>query len=146
MDLMKIATQLLMSKLSSGGNSSLSEGAIGAALSNLLPTNSSGDLDLGGLLGQMNGGGLASLAASFLGDGANQPMSGNQITDLFGQSKMSGFAKDLGVDESTASNSLSDIIPNLIDSNSKGGSLLDSVGGSDMLGSLAKGALGSLFK
>jgi len=115
-------------------------------LSSLLPTNSSGDLDLGGLLGQMNGGGLASLAASFLGDGANDNMSGSQITDLFGQSKVSGFADALGVDESTASNGLSDIIPNLIDSNSKGGSLLDSVGGSDMLGSLAKGALGSLFK
>ncbi|MGH1439547.1 MAG: YidB family protein [Cellvibrionaceae bacterium] len=146
MDLMKIATQLLMSKLSSGGSSSLTEGVVGAALSNLLPTNSGGDLDLGGLLGQMNGGGLASLAASFLGDGANDSMSGNQITDLFGQSKISSFANDLGVDESTASNSLSDIIPNLIDSNSKGGSLLDSVGGGDMLGSLAKGALGSLFK
>ena len=146
MDLMKIATQLLMSKLSSGGNSSLNEGMVGAALSSLFPTNSGGDLDLGGLLGQMNCGGLASLAASFLGDGKNDSMSGSQITDLFGQSKMSGFANALGVDESTASNSLSDIIPNLIDSNSKGGSLLDSLGGSDMLGSLAKGALGSLFK
>lgn len=146
MDLMKIATQLLMSKLSSGGNSSLSEGVIGAALSNLLPTNSGGDLDLGGLLGQLNGGGLASMAASWLGDGSNDNMSASQVTSMFGESKVNDFANALGVDKDTASNGLSDIIPSLIDSNSKGGSLLDSVGGSDMLGSLAKGALGSLFK
>lgn len=146
MDLMKIATQLVMSKLSSGGQSNLNEGLVGAALSNLLPTNSGGDLDLGGLLGQLNGGGLASIAASWLGDGDNSPVSGNQIADVLGQSKISEFAKTVGVDEATASNGLSDIIPNLIDNSSKGGSLLDSVGGSDMLGSLAKGALGSLFK
>ena len=145
MDLMKIATQLLMSKLS-GGNSNLTETVVSAALSNLLPTNSGGDLDLGSLIGQLNGGGLASLASSWLGDGPNDAISGNQIADLFGQSKVSSFANDLGVDEATASNGLSDIIPSLIDSSSKGGSLLDSVGGNEMLGSLAKGALDSLFK
>lgn len=146
MDLMKIATQLLMGRLSAEGNSNISENLIGAALSNLLPTQSSGDLDLGALLGQLNGGGLASLAASWLGDGNNAAMSSNQITDLFGESKINDFASQLGLDSNTASNSLSDIIPALIDSNSKGGSLLDAVGGSDMLGSLAKSALGSLFK
>ncbi len=142
---MKIATQLLMSKLG-GSNSGLSDTLVSAALSKLMPTNGSGDLDLGSLLGQLNGGGLASLASSWLGDGDNSPISGNQIADLFGQSKIKSFADEIGVDESTASNGLSDIIPGLIDGNSKGGSLLDAVGGNDMLGSLAKGALGSLFK
>lgn len=67
MDLMKIATQLLMSKLG-GSHSGLTETIISVALSKLMPTNGSGDLDLGGLLGQLNGGGLASLASSWLGD------------------------------------------------------------------------------
>jgi uncharacterized protein YidB (DUF937 family) len=142
---MKIATQLLMNKLG-GSNSGLTETILSAALSKLMPTNSGGDLDLGGLLSQLNGGGLAALASSWLGDGANSPISGSQIADLFGQSKISSFANEIGVDEATATNGLSDIIPDLIDSNSNGGSLLDSVGGSDMLDSLAKGALGSLFK
>lgn len=145
MDLMKIATQLIMSQLG-GSNSNLSEGVVSAALSKLMPTNSSGDLDLGGLLGQLNGGGLASMAASWLGDGDNSPMDGNQITDLFGQSQVQNFAQDLGVDENTATSGLSNMIPSLIDANSEGGSILDSLGGGDMLGSLAKGALGSLFK
>ena len=145
MDLMKIATQLIMSQLG-GGNSNVSEDVVSAALSKLMPTNSSGDLDLGGLLGQLNGGGLASMAASWLGDGSNSPMDGKQITDLFGQSQVQNFAQELGVDESTATSGLSNMIPSLIDGNSNGGSLLDSLGGSDMIGSLAKGALGSFFK
>ena len=142
---MKIATQLIMSQLG-GGNSNVSEDVVSAALSKLMPTNSSGDLDLGGLLGQLNGGGLASMAASWLGDGSNSPMDGKQITDLFGQSQVQNFAQELGVDESTATSGLSNMIPSLIDGNSNGGSLLDSLGGSDMIGSLAKGALGSFFK
>lgn len=62
--------------------------------------------------------------------------------DLFGQDKVKSFADEIGVDEATASNGLSDIIPDLIDKNSEGGSLLDG----DAMGALAKGALGSLFK
>ena len=145
MDLMKIATQLIMNQLG-GSNSTISESIISAALSRLMPTNSSGDLDIQGLLGQLKGGGLASMAASWLGDGSNYVIDSQQIIDLFGQSQVTNFAQDLGVDENKAIDGLSSMIPNLIDGSSEGGSLLDSVGGSDMLGSLAKGALGSLFK
>jgi uncharacterized protein YidB (DUF937 family) len=141
MDLMKLATQLLMNKMG-GGNSGISDVVMSAALSKLLPTNNGGDLDLGGLVSQLNGGGLASLAASWLGDGSNSPVSGNQIADILGQSNVRNFANEIGVDENTASSGLSDIIPGLIDQNSKGGSLLDN----DMVSSLAKSALGSLFK
>jgi uncharacterized protein YidB (DUF937 family) len=141
MDLMKLATQLLMNKMG-GSNSGISDVVMSAALSKLLPTNNGGDLDLGGLVGQLNGGGLASLAASWLGDGDNSPVSGNQIADILGQGNVRNFANEIGVDENTASSGLSDIIPGLIDQNSKGGSLLDN----DMVASLAKNALGSLFK
>ena len=56
------------------------------------------------------------------------------------------FAQELGVDENTAASGLSNMILSLIDGNSNGISLLDSLCGSDMIGSLAKGALGSFFK
>jgi uncharacterized protein YidB (DUF937 family) len=129
-----------------GSNSNVSENIISAALSKLMPTNSSDGLDIQGLLGQLNGGGSASMAASWLGDGSNSSVDSKQIIDLFGQSKVTSFAQDLGVDENTAIGGLSSMIPNLIDGSSKGGSLLDSIGGGDMIGSLAKGALGSFFK
>jgi uncharacterized protein YidB (DUF937 family) len=77
---MKIATQLIMSQLG-GGNSNISEDVVSAALSKLMPTNSSGDLNLGGLLGQLNGGGLASMAASWLGDGGDGGDGGDSPMD-----------------------------------------------------------------
>jgi uncharacterized protein YidB (DUF937 family) len=80
---MKIATQLIMSQLG-GGNSNISEDVVSAALSKLMLTNSSSDLKMGGLLGQLNGGGLASMAASWLGDGGDSPMDAKKITDFFG--------------------------------------------------------------
>jgi len=61
-----------------------------------------------------------------------------------GDSKVSQFAQSLNLDQSTASDGLASMLPELIDSNSKGGSLLESAGG-DLLGSVAKGALGKLF-
>jgi hypothetical protein len=56
------------------------------------------------------------------------------------------FAQELGVDENTATSGLSNMIPSLIDGNRNGGSLLNSLCGSDMISSLAKGNLGSFFK
>ena len=144
MDLIKIAAQLFISKLGSSG-SGLDISKVISSLSTLLPTKG-GELDLGSLVGQLQGGGLASLAASWLGDGANEGFSAGQLLSLLGQGKVENFANQLGIETQTASQGLSDMIPELIDKSSQGGSLLDAVGGGDMLGSLAKGALGSLFK
>ncbi len=144
MDLMKIAAQLFMNKLGANG-ADMNESSVVSALTALLPSKG-GNLDLGGLLGQLNGGGLASLAASWLGDGANSPLSASQLLSILGQGKVDSFAKSLNLNADTASQGLSGMLPELIDNHSKGGSLLDAVGGSDLLGSLAKNALGSLFK
>lgn len=143
MDLLKIGTQLLMSQLGASA-SGLSEDGVMKALGSLLPTNDSGDLDLGGLLGQLNSGGLASMAASWLGNGGNDAISGSQLLSLLGKSKVSHFASELSLDEDTAGNALSKMLPELIDKNSDGGSLMDSFG-SDLLGSAAKGVLGKMF-
>lgn len=140
MDLLKIGAQLFLSKLGSQG-SGLDAGTVVSALSSLLPTSSNGDLDLGGLLGQMNGGGLASLAASFLGDGQNDMMSADNILGMLGDSNVSNFASQLGLQKETAAEGLSNAIPDLIDQNSKGGSLLSGAGAS-LLGGLAS----QLFK
>lgn len=142
MSLLNVAAQLFLNNLGSQG-SNLGESNVVSALTNLLPTNSQGDLDLGSILSMFQGSsGLASLAASWLGDGGNSPISAGQIMEMFGQSKVQGFANELNLDENAASTGLSNMIPDLIDQNSKGGSLMDS----DMMGSLAKGVLGSLFK
>jgi len=129
---MKLATQLLMNSSSSNADA----GGIEAALSSLMGSSgsNSADLDLGSLVSKMmseQGGGLQSLAASWLGDGANDAISGEQIKSLFGNDKIAQFASQLGIDEDSAAERLSDAVPQMVDQSSSGGSLLDAVGGID---------------
>lgn len=143
MDLMKLGTQLLMSKL--GGNTS--ESGVTSALSGLLGNSSGGGgLDLGSLVSQMvsggGSGGLQSMVASWLGDGDNEAIAPNQIKDLLGGDKVSQFASQLGVDEDTAADGLAEAIPQMVDKGSSGGSLLDSVGGISGAVDMAKKFLG----
>ena len=67
MDLMKIATQLFLSKLGGAGGG-LDAATVQNALGGLLG-GSDGQLDLGALMGKLQGGGLAAMAQSWLGDG-----------------------------------------------------------------------------
>lgn len=139
MDLMKLATQLFLSKLGSSG-SGLSSSLVSSALGSLIG-DKDGKIELTDLLGLVQGGGLASLASSWLGDGKNEQMSSSQVMDIFGKEKVSDFASQLNLDSDAAAGGLSNMIPDLLDQNSKGGSLL----GNPMVQSAAKGLLGKLF-
>ncbi len=139
MDLLKVAAQLFMNKISANSGD-LDIKSVMGSLGSLLPTNSSGDLDIMALVQNMQAGDLASLAASFLGDGKNDSFSPSQLMGLLGDSKVSSFASSLSLPKETALSGLTDMIPELIDGNSKGGSLVSSIGGS-----AAKKLLGSLF-
>ncbi len=136
MDLMKIGTQLLMSKLG-GGN----ESALTSALGGLLGGGKSSGMDLGGLMSKMQGngtsGGLTDLATSWLGDGDNASVSHDQLREMFSGDQLSAFASKLNVDESTALGGLSAALPSMVDKGSTGGSLLDMVGGVSGLMGLA---------
>ena len=139
MDIMQIGVQLLQSKL--GSNIQTSD--IASALSGLL----GGDnFDIGSLISKIQGNsGLASMAASWLGDGANSAMSGSQVMDIFGKDKVSEFASKLNIDEGTASNGLADMLPQLIDKASSGGSILETaLGSTGGVGGLM-GMAGKLF-
>lgn len=133
MDIKGLATQLLMSKIS-GANDS---GAAASALDDLV--GGSSGFDLGDIVGQFTGGGadLASKAQSWLGDGSNESISPAQIQDAIGGDKIEAFASKLGIGRDEASGSLSRMLPELIDKSSKGGNLLDSVGGAAGLAGMA---------
>jgi len=125
MDIMQIGVQLLQSKLGIGDDQS---GNLVSALSGLM--GDGGSIDIAGLLSKVQGnGGLASMASSWLGDGANETMSGGQISELFGSDKVAEFASKLSIDKDTAANGLADALPQMIDKVSSAGSLLDSAGG-----------------
>lgn len=133
MDLKDFATQLVMEKIGSAND----KGAAASALDNL--TGGDKGFDLGGLVGQLTGSGgdLAAKAKSWLGDGANDSISASQVQEALGGDKIEAFARQLGIGTEEASSNLSDILPQLIDKSSKGGELLDSVGGSKGLFSIA---------
>ena len=141
MDITEIASKLFLDKLSGQQGNEPSADLVQNALKNLLPTEG-GQLDISSLVNQFMGqGGLASLAASWLGDGSNQSLSIDKIFDLLGQDKVNEFAGNLGLENNTAASALSDMIPDLIDKVSSGGSL-----NSDMVGSLVSGIAGKFFK
>ncbi|MEH6670098.1 YidB family protein [Halopseudomonas sp.] len=124
MSLLKTLAELFLKDLGSQG-SSLDLNSVIGAMQKLLPT-AGGEVNLTQLVGlfTQQGGGLASMAASWLGDGGNQTISASQIMSVLGQSNVAGFASQLGLNTDTAAQGLADVIPAVIDRNSAGGSFL----------------------
>ncbi len=114
--------------------------AIVKALMGLLG-DGSGKLDLASLVQKFSSGGLASLAQSWLGDGANAPIGGAQLMQVLGSGAIGDFAKQLGIDTDSATQGLEAAIPAIIDKASSGGGLLDAAGGVEGL----MGMAGKLF-
>ena len=135
MSLLQMAAQLFLDK--SGGASGLDAGTVASALKNLLPGDGD-DLNIGALVAQFGSGDLASMVGSWLGDGDNDAIAGTNIIDVLGSDKLASFAAELGIDSDKASAGLAGMIPELINQNSSGGSLLDSVGGAAEMASFAK--------
>ena len=138
MDLKEFATQIVMQNMGAAQD----KGTAASALDDLM--GGSGGFDLGDLIGQFTGPGgeLAEKAKSWLGDGANASISASQVREALGSDKVEAFARKLGIGADEASSSLSDILPQLIDKSSRGGELLDSVGGKEGLFNIAS----KLFK
>ena len=120
MDLMQLGSQLLASQLGNGTNTD----AINKALGGLLSDNN-GNLDLGSLIGAMQGKDLGAIVTSWLGDGYNADISTVQVREVIGKDKVAAMAAELNSDEDSILNGLRDALPQLIDNSSKGGSLLD---------------------
>ncbi len=117
MDLMGMASDFLK------GNSGEGSADVMGALSKLIGEGES--LNLESLLESMGGAsGLGDIAASWLGNGENLPISTEQISALFGSEKLSSFAESLGVDTDSAMETISQVLPNLVDSSSPDGTLV----------------------
>jgi uncharacterized protein YidB (DUF937 family) len=105
---------------------------------------SAANLDLGGLISKLQGSGMTDLAASWLGDGDNIPISGQQVSDVLGAEKVNDFAAALNIDSASAQGALANLLPQLIDKSSSGGQLNDLLGAVGGLSGIASG-LGRLF-
>jgi len=137
MDILQQAAQLLASRL----GLDIDEQTLQSAIARVIGEGS--ELNLADLAAKMAGSGqFGNLVQSWLGDGDNAPISANAILEILGGEKVQEFASTIGTDTHTAAEGLSDVLPQLMDRASSGGSLLDAVGG---VGGLM-GAASSFFK
>jgi uncharacterized protein YidB (DUF937 family) len=91
------------------GNQSQSSNLLGAAMS-MLQQNGG----LTGVLGMFRQNGMAQHADSWVGTGANMPITGDQVQQVFGDSSMSSVASQLGQSPGRASSLMAQLLPELI--------------------------------
>lgn len=123
------AEAFMNSQGSGNAGSNLDIGNLTSALSGLSGNGSTSGIDISSIIGNMQAGNMGDMLQSWLGDGQNEEISGNQISKLIGSDKISEFASKLGLSEDEAIGGLQDAMPKMVDSASSGGSLLDTVGG-----------------
>ena len=136
MDLLELGSQLLSQQANVAADGDTVKAALASAL---------GDgqgLDLAGLASKMaQSGELKSLLDTWLGDGANAAISSDTVRNLLGDSSVTEFASKLGIDPDNAAQTLSAVLPQIMDKASSGGNLLDSAGGLSGLMNAAKSFL-----
>lgn len=135
MDILKMGTDLLMSKL--GGEGGLDMSNAGDLLSGLF-SDESGNFNLQQVINGLQEKGLGGIAESWLGDGDNEAISPEQVQDVVGADKIRELASQFGTDEGSLLSGLSEALPQVVDKSSSGGSLLDSVGGLEGVMGMAK--------
>jgi uncharacterized protein YidB (DUF937 family) len=100
---------------------------------------------LQGLLAKLQSGGLGEAAQSWIGTGANQPVSGDQLGSALGPDLMGMIASQLGGSQAQASGTLAELLPGLIDQLTPKGQLPtdNDLGGLGGLGALLGGGQGA---
>ncbi|MGC8807357.1 MAG: YidB family protein [Thiomonas sp.] len=78
---------------------------------------------LGGLLEKFQQGGLGNLAQSWVGTGANLPISAEQIQQVLGSGALGDIASKLGMQPEQAASELSQALPNVVDKLTPNGQL-----------------------
>ena len=70
---------------------------------------------LPGLVNKFQNGGLGDIISSWVGTGANQPISADQIINALGADKIHEIADKLGVGDNQVSDGLASVLPQIID-------------------------------
>ena len=96
---------------------------------------------LQGLVAQLQQAGLGDQVSSWLGTGANLPVSPDQIRDAIGGDMLANLAGQVGLSAEAASQGIADYLPQLVDRLSPNGALQ----GDDQLLQQGMAMLGGLF-
>ncbi len=98
---------------------------------------------LSGILGKLQQGGLGEAAQSWVGTGANQPVSADALGGALGPDLMGMIASQLGGNQQQAAGTMADLLPGLIDKLTPQGQV-PADNGMGALGSLLGGGDGKL--
>lgn len=79
--------------------------------------------DLNGLVAHLQQSGLGPQVQSWLGNGANMPITADQLKTVLGNAQVQEFARHLGLPVDAALNMLAEHLPNVVDQASKNGQL-----------------------
>jgi uncharacterized protein YidB (DUF937 family) len=74
----------------------------------------SGNAGLQGLLKQFQSKGMGDAVASWVGTGANLPITGEQLKSALGDEKVLAIAKQLGLSQEAATNALASLLPEVV--------------------------------
>lgn len=118
------------------------QGGLATVLSGLLANN--GELGgLHGLVEKFNQAGMGDVVKSWIGHGDNQPVSGDQLSQVLGGDLLGKVAGQLGMDPAQLSGQLSAMLPGLVDKLTPNGAIPQ--GGAGNAGDLM-GMLGGLLQ
>ncbi|HKD73088.1 MAG TPA: YidB family protein [Candidatus Acidoferrum sp.] len=95
---------------------------------------------LAGLQSMFQQGGLGHIMSSWIGNGPNLPVSGNQLQNVLHGGALQQAAQQAGMDSSQFTNTMSTLLPHLVDKVSPNGQLPDASALQQMLKGLAAGA------
>ena len=70
---------------------------------------------LQGLMEKFQQGGMGDVVASWVGTGANQAITGDQLSSVLGSDALSGLASKFGVNPNELAGQLSSVLPGLVD-------------------------------
>ena len=94
---------------------------------------------LAGLQSMFQQGGLGHIMSSWIGNGANLPVSANQLQNVLHGDALQQAAQQAGMDNSQFTNMMSTLLPHLVDKVSPNGQLPDASALQQMLKGLAAG-------
>ena len=78
---------------------------------------------LPGIIGKLQSGGLADHVGSWVGTGANMPITGSQLQEVLGSGSIGQIAQQLGLSHGEASSGLAQMLPQIIDKLTPNGQL-----------------------
>ena len=115
-----------------GGSQGGAAAPLGGGLSSVLGGSQAGSAGaggmaggLGGLLSQFQQAGLGNIAQSWIGNGANQPVSPQQLQNVFGENQVQDMANQAGMQKGDFLSQLSQHLPHAVDQMTPGGQVPD---------------------